>query len=103
MASHDGVPVARVASWLEKLIPRFMQNRREDVGVIREALARGDFQRIKSLGHNLKGIGPSYGFEPLCAIGLELERAAAAADQAAIAAATDALASYVERVKIEYV
>jgi HPt (histidine-containing phosphotransfer) domain-containing protein len=102
MATSEAVPVARVASWLSKLIPRFMQNRRDEIAVLREAVARGDYARIRSLGHNLKGIGPSYGFEPLCAIGLELERAATVGDGEAISVATDALETYVQRVQIEY-
>jgi HPt (histidine-containing phosphotransfer) domain-containing protein len=103
MPTSEEVPVARVASWLSKLIPRFMQNRRDEIAILREAIDRGDYARIRSLGHNLKGIGPSYGFEPLCALGLELERAAAAGDGSALSVATDALETYVTRVQVEFI
>src|SRR5262249_53463963 len=37
------------------LIPRYLENRRRDLGAMKEALERGDFDLIWTLGHNLKG------------------------------------------------
>ena len=44
------------------LIPAFLRNRRQDVITMLDALDRGDFETVESLGHGMKGSGASYGF-----------------------------------------
>jgi signal transduction histidine kinase/DNA-binding NarL/FixJ family response regulator len=62
------------------LIPGFLQNRRQDIIVMGAALDRGDFLTVKSLGHDMKGVGGSYGFDAITDIGAELEAAAGSSD-----------------------
>src|SRR5471030_3333391 len=62
------------------LIPAFLQNRRQDVVAMLEALERGDFPTVERLGHDMKGVGESYGFSAITDIGAGLEQAAASAD-----------------------
>ena len=38
-------------------IPAFLQNRRQDVTTMLDALARGDFETVERLGHCMKGAG----------------------------------------------
>src|SRR4051812_28784144 len=52
------------------LIPGFLQNRRQDVSAIVEALDRGDFDTVESLGHDMNGAGGSYGFQAITDIGV---------------------------------
>jgi len=62
------------------LIPGFLQNRRQDVIAMLDALDRGDFETVESLGHGMKGAGGSWGFQAITDIGAALEQAAESAD-----------------------
>jgi hypothetical protein len=62
------------------LLPRFVGHRQRDAAAIRAAMAHGDFEIIVTLGHNMRGNGPSYGFPEIGVIGERLEAAAAIRD-----------------------
>jgi len=57
-------------------IPAFLQNRRQDVTTMLDALARGDSQTVERLGHDMKGTGASFGFQAITDIGAALEQEA---------------------------
>src|SRR3954454_14062155 len=82
------------------LIPAFLQNRRQDVSAIVEALDRGDFQTVESLGHGMKGAGGSYGFQAITDIGAALEQAAESVDDDASRKWVGELSSYLDRVEV---
>jgi HPt (histidine-containing phosphotransfer) domain-containing protein len=84
------------------LIPGFLQNRRKDVTAMLEALDRGDYATVESLGHGMKGAGGSWGFPDITDIGAALEHAAASTDHAASREWVDALLKYLDRVEIVY-
>ena len=58
----------------------FLQNCRQNVIAMLDALDRGDFETVESLGHGIKGAGGSYGFQAISDIGAALEQAAESAD-----------------------
>lgn len=87
---------------LADLIPGFLDNRRADVGAIRRALADGDFEKVRILGHSMKGAGGGYGFDGISEIGAALEAAGTDCDDGTAARETDALESYLERVEVIY-
>ena len=62
------------------LIPVFLQNCRQNVISIMDALDRGDFGTVESLGHGMRGAGGSYGFQVITDISAALEKAAENAD-----------------------
>ena len=66
------------------LLPKFFANRRNDVHVIRDALARKDLRSIATLAHNMRGTGASYGFPELSALGDSLQEAGKRGDVAMI-------------------
>ncbi|OFW26589.1 MAG: hypothetical protein A3H97_14615 [Acidobacteria bacterium RIFCSPLOWO2_02_FULL_65_29] len=82
------------------LTPGFLQNRRQDVIAMLEALDRGDFQTVERLGHGMKGAGGSWGFQAITDIGAALEQAAERADAAASRQWVDELSRYLDRVEI---
>lgn len=94
--------VVGIDAALAELIPGYLQNRREDLGAIEAALAQGDFDTIRFLGHSMKGSGGGYGFTAITAFGTELERAAMAADADEIRRWARELAAYCERVEVVY-
>lgn len=87
---------------LEDLIPGFLNNRQEDVRIIAEALQGGDMDRIRIIGHSMKGAGGGYGFDAITDFGAEIEQAAIANDADGISAATDKLVDYLQRVDVVY-
>jgi histidine phosphotransfer protein HptB len=63
----------RVTGDLDRSMRR-PSTRWKELETLREALNSGDYECIRSLGHNLKGTGTGYGFPALSAIGKELEQ-----------------------------
>ena len=70
----------------------FLARRRDELPVVRLALARGDHAALRGIGHNLKGVAASYGCPALGVLGAELERAAGAADFSAERAVVERMA-----------
>ena len=64
------------------------------------ALDRGDFETVQSLGHGMKGAGGSWGFQTITDIGAALEQAGESADTAASHNWVGKLSTYLDRVEI---
>ena len=65
-----------------------------------DALDRGDFQIVESLGHGMRGAGSSYGFPVITDIGAALEQAGAGSDMGASRKWVNELSSYLDRVEV---
>jgi HPt (histidine-containing phosphotransfer) domain-containing protein len=63
-----------------RLLPGFLARRAEDARLLEAALAAGDYAAIGSIGHRLKGLGTTYGFDAISDAGRAFEAAAAASD-----------------------
>jgi len=92
--------LVKVRPIVADMIPGFLTSRRKDVGSIREALDRGELEPIRVMGHNMKGIGSSYGFPPITEIGRKLEEAASAGSKDVIKKLAAELADYLDRVEV---
>jgi PAS domain S-box-containing protein len=79
-------------------IPVFLQNRRNDVITMLDALARDDLKTVGRLGHNMRGTGTSYGFKAITDIGAAIEHEAGNADTDASRHWVGQLSTYLERV-----
>jgi len=101
ISQHDRI-IVRANPKLADLIPSFLENRRHDVVAMLEALDRGDFATVETLGHGMKGAGGSWGFEGVTDIGADLERAAGSADNEASRKSVDELTRYLDGVEIVY-
>lgn len=96
-------PIAiSVAKDIQDLIPTFLKNRAKEVETLRAALAAGDFEQMRQLGHRMKGVGNSYGFEKVSALGRQIEDGAKAGDRAGLDARIAEYANYLARVQIVY-
>ena len=82
---------------LERLRLKFLHNRRRDVDALTSALSAHDWTTIKTLGHRMKGLAGSYGFEEIGAIGNRLEQAAGRQEPDDIGPAIQQLAQILER------
>ena len=79
-------------------IPAFLQNRRQDVITMLDALTRGEFETVERLGHNMKGAGASFGFQAITDIGAAIEQKAGSADTDASRKWVGELSTYLDRV-----
>lgn len=96
-----GEPIrVAVPDYAYPLIPSFLDNRRHDIAMIRDALARQDYGTIRLLGHRMRGDGGSYGLERISELGAALEGAAVGPDIEAMHRALDDLADYVARLEV---
>ena len=91
-----------VARDLEDLIPVFMTNRRKELDTLRVALAAADFEQLRQLGHRMKGVGNSYGFDHVSTLGKHIEDGARSGDRASLDARIKEYADYLARVQIRY-
>ena len=91
-----------VAKDLEDLIPVFMGNRHKEVDSLRVALAAADFEQLRHLGHRMKGVGNSYGFERISLFGKQVEDGARSGDRASIEACIAEYRDYLTKVQISY-
>ncbi len=88
---------------LEDIVPGYLENRRRELGVLNQALAGGDFETIRRLGHDLKGTGGGYGFDALSELGRALEQAGREADPAAAGRTIAQIKDFLARVRVSFV
>lgn len=91
-----------VAKDLEDLIPVFLRNRGKELDALRVALAAADFEQLRQLGHRMKGVGTSYGFNHVSTIGKGVEEGASSGDRASLEACIAEYGDYLSKVKIAY-
>src|SRR5204863_4933577 len=103
---HSVVPqdaiLVRANPKLADLIPGFLQNRKQDVIAMLDALDRGDFGTVESLGHGMKGAGGSWGFQAITDIGAALEQAAESSESDASHKWVSELTSYLDHVEVVF-
>ena len=99
-SGRTGTHLVRVDPRFADLVPKFLQNRRQDVIAMLAALERGDLETVGSLGHGMKGAGGSYGFAAITDIGAALEQAADDADNEAARRLVRELSGYLDRLDI---
>jgi CheY-like chemotaxis protein len=88
-----------VSPQLADRVPVFLERRRQDVVTISDALDRGDFEVVGRLGHDMKGAGASFGFQPITDIGAALEHWAASLDLEASRKCLGDLSTFLDRVQ----
>ena len=91
-----------VAKDLQDLIPVFMNNRHQELDALRVALAAADFDKLRQLGHRMKGVGSSYGFVFVSTLGKYIEDGARSGDRAALQASISEYGDYLSKVQIAY-
>jgi len=99
--SDDKIKVVIDAD-LEELIPTFLENRVTDLNNLKAALAEGDYETLRSIGHSLKGVGGGYGFERITQLGAAIENFAKENDKDAVSENISELGLYLERVDVVF-
>jgi len=94
--------IVKVDRDLEDLIPGYLINRDNDIKIMADKCAQGDYEGIRILGHSIKGSGGGYGFNRITDIGKEIEESAQAMNREGIGKGIDELADFLRRVKVVY-
>jgi len=94
--------VVHVDADLEDLLPGFLQDWKEEVRAMREALEKNNYETIRRLGHDMKGVGGSCGLDVITDMGSALAEGAKAMDQELIRKNLDTLSGYLERAEFMY-
>ena len=87
---------------LEDLIPVFMSNRKKELEALRVALAAADFEQLRQLGHRMKGVGTSYGFNRVSHIGKGIEDGARSGDRASLESCIAEYGDFLSKVQIAF-
>lgn len=92
-----------VAKDLADLIPDFMANRQKDAEALRAALAEADVAQLRQIAHRMKGVGSSYGFHDITALGRQIGDAARMGAMPAVAQLLEAYETYLSEVTVTFV
>ncbi len=96
----SGVIRVSLSPGIERLVPKYLDDRKSELSVLESALMAGDFDTIRVLGHQLKGSGTPYGFTALSQIGKSLELAGESQSPGEVRRQMSALGDYLARVKV---
>jgi signal transduction histidine kinase/CheY-like chemotaxis protein len=86
-------------SFLKPRLAQYIENRKNEISTILDALATQDYESIITIGHNVSGTAGIYGMMGLSEIARNVERAAAEANVELIAILIREMESYLNRVR----
>lgn len=66
---------------VQSLLPNYLKSRRLEIFKLQRLLADNCFEKIRIIGHNLRGSGGLYGLERISEIGKQIEESALISDQ----------------------
>jgi two-component system sensor histidine kinase/response regulator len=99
-------PAARIRvpakQGLEDLIPNYLNNRKTDIQSLAEALAKGDLDAARVIGHGMKGSGGGYGFPRITEIGANIEHCAKSQSASGVLREIANLETYLMQVEVIY-
>ena len=96
----QGKPIEIKDPFARRLIGKYLDNRRDDIGKLTKALSDSDFETIRVTGHNLYGSGAAYGLDDISWIGASIEKAADSEDIAEIKRSIGELESFLRALKV---
>jgi CheY-like chemotaxis protein len=94
--SATDAPSAEELELLQELIPKYLSDKKRDSASIPDLVLKRDFDRIRTLGHNMKGTGTSYGFPEISRIGAALETCAKGREHEALLRSAEELSNFIE-------
>ena len=86
----------------KSLLPGFIEDWQAEISAMRAALENNDYETIRRIGHDMKGIGGSCGLDDITSLGGSLSESARAMDLELIRENLDRLSEYLHRVEFVY-
>ena len=68
-------------SIVQSLLPGYLKSRRLEIFQLQRLLAENCFDKVRLIGHNLRGSGGLYGLDTISEIGQQIEENALVSDQ----------------------
>jgi len=94
--------IVHVEADFKALLPGFIKDWQQEIGAMLEALEKNDYETIRKIGHDMKGIGGSCGLDDITNLGSSLSESAKAMDADLIRGNLDRLSEYLKRVEFVY-
>lgn len=88
---------------LEEIMPRYLEIRRKELLELEQAVESEDFEKIRMLGHKLKGTGSAYGLDELSRLGTLIEDKAMEKEMGDVPQLTSRVRLFLENLEVEYV
>lgn len=83
------------------LAEMYLDSKKKDITLYKDALANKDYKAIKDASHKMKGTGASYGFEYLTELGKKMEDASLAEDHPTIVDLVNDFESHLSKITIK--
>jgi HPt (histidine-containing phosphotransfer) domain-containing protein len=93
----------QVDEMFRDLIPFFLENRRNELAEMENALTEKNFSALAKLGHKLYGCVTTYGFNSLGKLAKDLEAGALSADEQYVKKAVGDIRHYLKDVQVTFV
>lgn len=100
MTGNEKWPIEITDPFARQLVGQYLKNRKDDIDKLSDALAKSDFETIRTTGHNLYGSGAAYGIDDISFIGASIESAADEADTDRIERLIGELGDLLRRLKV---
>lgn len=85
---------------MRELVSEYLSKKNDEIATLQLALAKNDWEVIRSIGHNMKGTGQTYGFPEITAVGLRIETLAHECDEKMVAEQLQKLKTYLSSVRV---
>ena len=95
-----GRPIEIADPFARRLIGKYLDNRRDDIDKLKQALADADFDTIRITGHNLYGSGSAYGLDDISWLGASIEKAADEKNGAKIEGLISELTHFLQKLRV---
>lgn len=95
--------VIKVSKDIEDIFPFFLEERKKDIILLKEAFEKNDYNIIETIGHRLAGNAPGYGVNGLGEIGVQLEEASFKQNTSEVESLIYRYEKFLENMKVEFV
>lgn len=102
MNAFDDTFQLHVSADLAEILPAYLEHRAPELATLRAALAGGDLEQARLLGHKLKGSGGAFGLDEVSRLGAALELAAKGDDLASARVIASTLDDYFRGLEVIY-
>lgn len=86
---------------VQELLPGYLNRREQEVLTLLRLLDDNEFEKIRIIGHNLKGSGGLYGVDLISEFGHQIETAALAANAEQLNESIQNYKSYISKIDFE--
>ncbi|MEN8906431.1 MAG: Hpt domain-containing protein [Clostridiales bacterium] len=84
------------------IVPRYIENRIDDIKKLKELLSEKNFKAISSLVHSIKGSGGMYGFDTISFIAKNIEDESRDQNKEEILQYIEVFEKYIKELEIQY-